>query len=466
MNGKDGVDGKDGVNGKDGADGKDCKGKNLEDGSIEISCGDEVIDTLKNGLSVSALPYCGMLQYDPQENYCSERYQIKELASCGREKYIPETHYCNAENRIVMFSTCGSASYNPETHYCVSGKLMEYPKCGSSYYNPETHYCSSESKVSVYSSCGVKSYNPETHFCTDENEIAEIAKCGTESYDESTQYCTSANKVAPLQSCGSSLYNPETEYCNLKDSIAYPCSNLPAPPAQSIKPDEDGFYNLSDVYRSLKCSDRVAFVIRHSNRNSNSSSSGYLNETGKRNARTLGTKLVSKENFSYFNSGVQRTTQTGWFIGLGREEIVASDTLSSSAWRKENSITYSWLGGSAFTDLSGWQSVSEWSYKNTTELNKKADEFLKNIKTEMERSNRVSVMVTHDFTICPFIIWASNGEINLHWKDDDRYTSTRRWPNYMSGVAVILHEDNTTEYIVVKGIENENGWVNTWPRDE
>lgn len=52
INGKDGVDGKDGVNGVDGKDGKDgasCSASVAGDGSIVISCDDQVVGTLTNG---------------------------------------------------------------------------------------------------------------------------------------------------------------------------------------------------------------------------------------------------------------------------------------------------------------------------------------------------------------------------------------------------------------------------------
>lgn len=55
---------------------------------------------------------------------------------------------------------------------------------------------------------------------------------------------------------------------------------------------------------------------------------------------------------------------------------------------------------------------------------------------------RLNVFVTHDYFIGPFAAGITNGGLNT--------SSTDPWINWCSGVALVLHEDNTYDAFAIK----------------
>ncbi|MCF0225311.1 MAG: hypothetical protein HUK20_13665 [Fibrobacter sp.] len=368
INGKDGKDGKDGVDGKDGKDGEDgkdgigCTGEVLEDGSIQISCGDSIVGVIKNGTDgkdADTVVFCGTVAYDPNKSYCSNDYSVKELPLCDEEKYNPEIDYCN-----------------------------------------------------------------------------------------------DADSIAALQICGWQRYNPETHYCNFEDYSLVSCEALPISLEEESTPDEDGFYTVSDVYRSLKCSDRVAFVIRHAERDGESGPEIPLNADGKEAAKALGQTLSSGESFSYYGSDYIRSNQTGWYIAIGRNEKTALDTIKYPStfthWLTNNSILYA-VDTATYDSYKdnyvGWGAVSAWAYTEDSLLEVSVEKWKQNVFAAMDKSNRVSIMVSHDYVIVPFIVWASEKKVDM------KFHENTRWANYMSGVAIIRHAEGEVSYMPIKGME-------------
>ena len=55
---------------------------------------------------------------------------------------------------------------------------------------------------------------------------------------------------------------------------------------------------------------------------------------------------------------------------------------------------------------------------------------------------RLNVFVTHDYFIGPFISGITDGQFDS--------SSTNPWVKYCSGVALVLHEDNTYDAFPIK----------------
>ena len=84
--------------------------------------------------------------------------------------------------------------------------------------------------------------------------------------------------------------------------------------------EADGFTDIVEVYANLKSSEKVVFIIRHSERTSDTGPSGHLTDNGKKYARDLGARLakVGKEDFYFGYSGYTRTQETCEGIAQGK----------------------------------------------------------------------------------------------------------------------------------------------------
>ena len=134
---------------------------------------------------------------------------------------------------------------------------------------------------------------------------------------------SSAIQQDPTSSSGSLV--PDGGSTPTSSSIAQPASGsvtfATTPGALAVAPDEDGFYDMGDVYKALPQTSKVAFVIRHSKREKkNTGTESQLTPIGIQMAQTLGTKLVSEESFYYASTNFIRTRETCKNIAIGRGE--------------------------------------------------------------------------------------------------------------------------------------------------
>ena len=95
------------------------------------------------------------------------------------------------------------------------------------------------------------------------------------------------------------------------------------------------FRDLPTVYKELDPTDKVAFVIRHAQREKSTGVESQLTEKGIEQSKTLGTYLVSEEPFSYGSTGFVRTRATAQYISEGRgqefpEPIVLPELVAST----------------------------------------------------------------------------------------------------------------------------------------
>ena len=68
-----------------------------------------------------------------------------------------------------------------------------------------------------------------------------------------------------------------------------------------------------------------------------------------------------------------------------------------------------------------------------------------------ERSGkRIGVFVSHDYVILPLVVYISERNIDLKYYK----SSSKRWLNYLAGLAVVLRPDGTRVFYAVKGLES------------
>ena len=219
--------------------------------------------------------------------------------------------------------------------------------------------------------------------------------------------------------------------------------------------EADGFTDIVEVYANLKSSEKVVFIIRHSERTSDTGPSGHLTDNGKKYARDLGARLakVGKEDFYFGYSGYTRTQETCEGIAQGKgQSNYTLDVLPymDGAWYVKDSEK---ADAYVNSDGGGWGVYSKYGFAGAYpdafyDLEARSEQLLKDeILANISGMKRVNVMCTHDYLVVPLLAYTTDGHANV------RYYEKYRWVNYMAGVAMVISADGSVRYIPVKGLE-------------
>lgn len=225
--------------------------------------------------------------------------------------------------------------------------------------------------------------------------------------------------------------------------------------AIALTPDADGFYTIQDVYKNLKPTDKVAFVLRHAERIDDLGQEATLTENGELQAIQVGENLAFGDTkFHYASSGFVRTTETCKKIALGRGEgdveVLAWEGLDGNWFVLDTALfnKYSKLRGGA------WKVTAKWAYTGSTpdafyDLKTRGEQYISEvIVPDMAYwDNRVGILVSHDMLLMPLTVYATNGAI------DFKFHENGRWVNYLTGVAVILSESGEVSLLPVKALD-------------
>ncbi|MBR6379523.1 MAG: histidine phosphatase family protein [Fibrobacter sp.] len=245
------------------------------------------------------------------------------------------------------------------------------------------------------------------------------------------------------------------------------------PGTLAVTPDEDGFYDMGDVYKAVPKTSKIAFVIRHSKRQKSTGTESQLTPIGIQMAQDLGKKLASDETFYYASTDFIRTRETCKNIATGRGETgasvvtwdginggyfltVPSDTLDALVSSRGGNPKYiaQYAYGVPYSGSYVAERIPAYFY----DLFERGNQFVNEVVlANMSSWKRVSILVSHDMLIEPLVVFVSNRTINLKI-----YESPFRWVNYLSGIAVIVDEAGAVTVLPVRG--DEVGWM--IPRDE
>ena len=334
----------------------------------------------------------------------------------------------------------------------------------------------------IFAGCGDDS-SSTFPVVADSNPVSSSSVDGSQVQPGDTPSSSSENISTPVSS--SSVTNPNVP-ASSSDIIALSSSSAVSPVVNgpftfattpgtiAVVPDEDGFYDMGDIYKTVPKTSKIAYVIRHSKRQKSTGSESQLTPIGIQMAQTLGTKLVGDEAFYYASTDFIRTRETCKNIAAGRGETdvnvvtweaingsyfltVPSDTLdalvSSKGGNPKFIAQYSYGAPFSYAASIG-ATLSTYFY----DLFERGNQFVNEvIVANMPSWKRVSVLVSHDMLVEPLIAFVSNRTINLKV-----YESPFRWVNYLSGIAVIIDEAGAVTVLPVRG--DSFGWM--IPRDE
>lgn len=229
----------------------------------------------------------------------------------------------------------------------------------------------------------------------------------------------------------------------------------------SVTPDTNGFYDVGDIYKAAPETYRIAYVLRHAERESGLGQESQLTEVGVAQALAVGEKLAGgDESFYYASTDFIRTRETCNNIAKGRGETDNVTDTQAELLNGSYFLTVSSDSMDAFAKKKGggWKIISVYAYDEDYyadqvklhfyDLFERGNQFvMENVVANMSKWKRVSILVSHDLLLEPLVVYASNREVDVN------FYRSGRWVNYLTGVAVVLNADNQVELYPVRGTD-------------
>ena len=217
------------------------------------------------------------------------------------------------------------------------------------------------------------------------------------------------------------------------------------------------FVPLESVLGNLAEDEKVIVLLPHAERGDDYSSTGPLNDNGKEQSEALGKKLVGDLDIYYAASHATRTLQTCTYIAKARGEknaVVDTIELLGGYWFVKDTVVYN----KAKKDHDGsWNVTTKWLYEGSYadafyDVAPRSAEYLDSIIfPAMEKSGkRVGLFISHDLVLLPIVVYVSDRNIDMKYYK----SSSKRWLNYLAGLAIVLKPDGTLVFYAVKGLDS------------
>ena len=253
------------------------------------------------------------------------------------------------------------------------------------------------------------------------------------------------------------LASSSSETVPASSQQAVPC--VDGDPVEVV-PDTNGFADIGNVFQSVRCDEKVVFVLRHGEREPYVTQESALTEEGVEQAQTVGQKLVGPEDFTFSHTNFVRTEATCLNIAIGRGQTsFPHDTndVFQAGWFVKDADKRD-----EYNHAEGYSSskvISEWIFTGNFadafyDLAEKSEEM---ISTYLAKSYaempRFRVVCSHDEFIVPLVSYLTDKAINYRIYDMT-ITPRPRWANYVSGAAIIVNAAGERRAYAVKGIAN------------
>ena len=289
--------------------------------------------------------------------------------------------------------------------------------------------------------------------CSDDNPQTPNDNPTSSSTVADVPVLSSASDIPPLSSASDiPPLSSASDIPGLSSSTDLSCDNY-AP--SEIVLDSIGLAEIADVWKNVKCDEKVVFVLRHAERETSVLKESPLTPEGQIQAMTVGAKLLGSAKFAYAHTDFVRTKETCNFIALGRGEdtlTLAHDTipeLTSSWYIKDTLIQETYIS----KDTNSNSVVSFWAYDSlfadafydfATRNQEVIDSFFVKDYAVMDKAKMI---ISHDEFIVPLVVYATDKQVNY------RKRKGAWWIDYLSGLAIIVNSQNQVRYIGVRGIE-------------
>lgn len=227
-------------------------------------------------------------------------------------------------------------------------------------------------------------------------------------------------------------------------TLSHTIDSLTAPVYRQATTKKYGFATSSfnygpDMYANLQNGDRIVFIVRHSERGSDYSVNGGLNDNGKNLAIEVGAKYqggrAAVNDAYYASTHFKRCKETSYYIASSR-----GDSYPENMEAVNNPIDV--LLDNYYGAISGWSNTAAWYENNKADVNEKSLTLI-NTCCELSAGKTFAWFTSHDKTMVPLIEWLTNEAISF---------TSPQWVNYMSGIAVIVHKDGAWEAYPVRNL--------------
>lgn len=258
-------------------------------------------------------------------------------------------------------------------------------------------------------------------------------------------------------------------------SVEDPATDCVATPVEYPLND---FVDVGEIYKNTQCNEKVVFILRHGKREGYTGSLSALQEDGFESAQEAGAKMAGPEKFKYIFSGMVRTYQTAAGIAMGRGEVsCTSDYLEAEDGIDHFAVDCPTFQADTLTQLKdGWflkdkeirdayvarDSINNvntmytaWVYDGKYEdafydLDERSKEFLALLVKDYKDMPKFTVVASHDQVLMPLTAWATQKQIDLKLHDP----TSRKWLNFLAGVAIIINDKNKVRYVAAKGMDS------------
>lgn len=322
-----------------------------------------------------------------------------------------------------------------------------------------------------------KTQDPESS-ASEEGEEPEEDSSSSENVSDSSS--SNADEGGEIESSSSEeSVEPESSSAEAESSSSEEVVPTLSGECLEMRSTQDHFIPMEDVFDCVLPKEKLVFVIRHGERDKSADgTTGDLNSNGKSQSTYLGKQIApkSQEAFYYISTKTYRTLNTDIYISKGKgETFLDSATVfsndSSYHFVKNEDFTEKWFmknpSNSECKGVTSWARFTMFAYDSTACPNdfynagEKSIEFI-DAHFMYEDIPNVTVAATHDKFIAPFLISLTNRKIGFEaheyvkkngYDNDWNQGVFKHWPNYLTGVAIIVNENNERAFVPVKGLQ-------------
>lgn len=221
------------------------------------------------------------------------------------------------------------------------------------------------------------------------------------------------------------------------------------------------FNAISDVYASLRAGDKVAFLLRHGERPTDSwDKETPLTENGVEQCREVGKKLqggiASKNQIDAHSTDMYRTKQTAFYIAEGRsddlwtnfQDVPTTNNIDGDIYYADGVSSLPWevVAAYAYGELEEYAPYNVESFKDIETVTNGIAEMVSTVLRESDKP--LVLFTTHDVALVPFVVYTSKRKLK-----ELRIWETGKWLNFLAGAAVILRKNGNIEICPVCGLD-------------
>lgn len=222
------------------------------------------------------------------------------------------------------------------------------------------------------------------------------------------------------------------------------------------------FNDIAAVYRSLQRDDKVAFLLRHGERPSDSwGKETLLTENGVEQCRIVGAKLqggvASKNQIEAHSTDMYRTQQTAFYIAEGRgdelwtnfQDVPTANCIDGDIYYADGVSGLPWevVAAYAYGELDKYAPYNVDSFKDITTVTNGITELV--LSTLNATDKPLVLFTTHDSALVPFVVHSTKRKLK-----DLRIWETSKWLNFLAGAAIILRKNGVTEICPICGLDS------------